>query len=113
MNNYKIAVISLIITAASGLLFAAAPANLLGDKDKETTVIKVEGMSCPYCAKTVEETISKEAGVSSVELDAATGLATITYDKEKTTPEKIAKNVTKETYFESKVVKDIQRDNSD
>ena len=113
MKNFKIIVISLIITAGTGLLFAASPANLSGDNDKETTVIKVEGMVCSSCAKRVEATLYKEAGVSSVDLDAASGLVTITYDKEKTTPEKIAENVTKETYFESKVVKDIQKDKSE
>lgn len=113
MKNFKIALISLIMTAATGLLFAAAPANSAGDNGKETCVIKVEGMTCSFCAKRVEETLNKEAGVSSVDLDAATGLATITYDKEKTSPEKIAQNVTKETYFESEVVKDIQKDKSE
>ncbi len=113
MKIFKIALISLILTATSGLLFAASPANLSGDNDKATCVIKVEGMVCSHCAMRVEETLYKEAGVSSVDLDATTGLATITYDKEKTTPEIIAQNVTKETYFESKVVKEVQKDKSE
>lgn len=113
MKTFKTAVISLIITASAGLLFAAEPANLSGDNNKETCVIKVEGMVCSHCAKRVEATLYKEAGVSSVDLDAASGLVTITYDKEKTTPEIIAENVTKETYFESKVVKDIQKAKSE
>ena len=106
MKNNRIALTFLIVAAATGLLFAAAPANIPGDNGKETCVIKVEGMTCSYCAKTVETTLNKEAGVSSVELDLATGLATVTYDKEKTTPEIIAQNVTKKTYFESEVFKD-------
>ena len=112
MKTFKIAVISLIITASAGLLFAA-PAILSGDNDKETCVIKVEGMVCSHCTRSVEETLYKEAGVFSVDLDAITGLATITYDKEKTTPEIIAQNVTKETYFKSKVVKEVQKDKSE
>lgn len=106
MEKYKIALLFLIVTAATGTLLAAPPADLFGDNDKETTVIKVDGMTCSFCAKTVKAAFSNEAGVSSVELDAATGLATITYDKDKTTPEQLAINVTKETYFESEVVKD-------
>ena len=113
MKTLKIALISLIITAVSGSLFAAAPVDIAGDNDKETCVIKVEGMTCSFCAKRVEATLNKEAGVSSVDLDSITGLATITYDKDTTTPEKIAQNVTKENYFESKVVKDIQKEKSE
>lgn len=112
MKIYKIALICLTLTGTSGLLFAVS-ANLPGDNDKATTVIKVAGMACSSCAKRVEATLNKEAGVSSVELDAATGLATITYDKDATTPEKIAQNVTKETYFESVVVKDVQKEKSE
>ena len=113
MKNYKITLISLILISATGLLFAASPAILSGDNDNETCVIKVEGMSCSFCAKTVKETFTQEAGVSSVELDAVTGLAKITYDKEITSPELLAQSVTKETNFESKVVKDIREDKSE
>lgn len=113
MKTFKIALTTLIIITITGLLFAATPAILSGDGDKETAVIKVEGMTCSFCAKTVKTAFSKEAGVSSVELDAETGLATITYDKDKTSPELVAQNVTKETYFESKVVKDVQVDKSE
>lgn len=113
MKNFKIALITLVLITATGTMYAASPAISFGDNDKETTVIKVEGMTCSFCAKTVKTALNNEAGVSSVDLDALTGLATITYDKEKTSPEKIAENVTKETYFESKVVKDIQEDKSE
>ena len=113
MKIYKITLISLILISAAGLLFAASPAILSGDNEKETTVLKVEGLSCSFCAKTVKETLTKEAGVSSVELDAATGLVTVTYNKEKTSPEIIAQNVTKDTSFKSEVVKDIQKDKSE
>ena len=113
MKNHKIALISLILILATGLLFAAAPANLSGDSDKETCVIKVSGMTCSYCVKSVEKAMNKEAGVSSVTLDLSTGLATVTYDKDKTTPEKIAENITKATYFESEVVTVVTKELSE
>ena len=104
MKYYKIALLSLILISATGLLFAATPANLFGDNDTKTCVIKVSGMTCSYCVKSVKKAMNKEAGVSIVALDLATGLATVTYDKDKTTPEKIADKVAKETHFEGEVV---------
>ena len=86
MKNNRIALTFLIVAAATGLLFAAAPANIPGDNDKEKCVIKVEGMTCSYCAKTVETTLNKDAGVSSVDVDLATGLATATDHRQNTTP---------------------------
>ncbi|MCH8304078.1 MAG: heavy-metal-associated domain-containing protein [Candidatus Marinimicrobia bacterium] len=113
MKYYKIALLSLILISATGILFAAAPANLSGDDDTKTCVIKVNGMTCSYCVKSVEKAMNKEAGVSSVTLDLSTGLATVTYDKDKTTPEKIAENVTKATYFESEVVTVVTKELSE
>ena len=103
MKYYKIALLSLILISATGLLFAAAPEILSGDNDKETCVIKVNGMTCSYCVKSVKKAMNEEAGVSTVALDLATGLATVTYDKYNTTPEKFVEKVTKETRFESEV----------
>lgn len=113
MKYYKIALLSLILISTTGLLFAAAPVNLSGDDDTKTCVIKVNGMTCSYCVKSVEKAMNKEAGVSSVVLDLSTGLATVTYDKDKTTPEKIAENVTKATYFESEVVTVVTKELSE
>ena len=104
MKYYKIAILSLILISATGLLFSAVPANLSGDDDTKTCVIKVSGMTCSYCVKSVKKAMINETGVSIVALDLATGLATVTYDKDKTNPEKIAENVTKETRFEGEVV---------
>ena len=89
-----------------GLIITGLNAAAIGDENKKTTTIKVSGMSCSYCAKMVEESISSDVGVASVKLDLATGLATVTYDENKTSPETISKKVKKETYFDSEVVKD-------
>ena len=75
-----------------------------GDSDKETAVIKIGGMSCNYCAKMAKESMTSTEGVESVKLDLTSGLATVTYDKQSTDPNKIASNVEKETHFDSEVV---------
>ncbi len=113
MKYYKIALLSLILISTTGILFAAAPANLSGDDDTKTCVIKVSGMNCSYCVKSVEKAMNKEAGVSTVAVDLATGLATVTYDKDKTNPEKIADKVAIETRFEGEVVTVVTKELSE
>lgn len=103
MSKIKFIVLSILIIGISinsNQIFASGK----GDSDKETTVIKISGMNCKYCAKTVEESMTSAEGVESVNLDFDSGLATVTYDKQSTNPEKIASAVEKDTYYESEVV---------
>jgi len=103
MNKMKLVILLFLavgLSINSNLLLASGE----GDAEKETTVIKVEGMSCKFCAKMVEESMTSAEGVESVKLDFASGLATITYDKQSTNPEKIATTVQKDTYFDIEVV---------
>ena len=51
---------------------------MLGKK----VVVKIEGMSCGHCAKSVEEGIKKLEGVKSVKVDLENKNATITYKDE-------------------------------
>ena len=95
----------IVLLTVFGMTIAGLNAAAIGDEDKKTTTIKVSGMSCSYCVKTVKECINSEAGVTSVELNLVTGLATVTYDENKTSPESISKKVDKETRFGSEVVK--------
>jgi len=98
-------VVLMIIFAGISIDTSQLQAMGAGDGEKETTVIKIEGMSCRFCAKMAEESMTSVEGVETVNLDLATGLATVTYDKQTTDPEKIAMTVKKDTYFESEVVK--------
>jgi len=103
MTKIKFIVLSILIIGIginSNQIFASGK----GDSEKETTVIKINGMSCKFCAKMAEESMTSAEGVESVKLDLASGLATVTYDKQSTNPEKIASTVEKETYFDSEVV---------
>lgn len=103
MSKIRFIVLTILIIGFginSNQIFASGE----GDSDKETTVIKISGMSCKFCAKSVEKSMTSVEGVESVKLDLTSGLATVTYDKQSTNPEKIASIVEKETYFESEVV---------
>src|SRR5260370_1182035 len=49
-------------------------------------VLKVSGMSCSACAKTVEKEAKKINGVKSAKVSQPNGQAEITYDPAKTSP---------------------------
>ncbi|MCH8927914.1 MAG: heavy-metal-associated domain-containing protein [Candidatus Marinimicrobia bacterium] len=103
MSKIKLVVLSIFIIGI-GIHSNQLLASGKGDSDIETTVIKIEGMSCSFCAKTAEKSMTSAEGVESVKLDLDSGLATVTYDKQKTNPEKIASTVKKDTRFDSEVV---------
>ncbi len=106
MKTISVKSVVVVLLTVFGMTITGLNAAAIGDENKKTTTIKVSGMSCSYCVKMVEESISSDVGVASVKLDLATGLATVTYDENKTSPETISKKVNKETYFDSEVVKD-------
>ncbi len=106
MKIVSVKSVIVVLLTLFGMTITGLNAAAIGDENKKTTTIKVSGMTCSYCAKFVEESISSDVGVAFVKLDLATGLATVTNDENKTSPETISKNVKKETYFDSEVVKD-------
>ncbi len=50
----------------------------------ETTVIKINGMTCRHCTSSVEEALGKRAGVESVVADLESGTATVVHDERAT-----------------------------
>jgi copper chaperone CopZ len=47
---------------------------------KSTLELKVEGMTCEGCVRSVERKLSKVAGVESARVDLGTATATVEYD---------------------------------
>ena len=71
-------------------------------------VLKVSGMSCSVCAKTVEKEAKKIEGVKAAKVSQPKGEAEITYDPEKTSPEAIAKKISDKTPFKAEAPKKAQ-----
>ena len=94
-----------VITALA-LLFAVGSlaANAQGQNAPAVakTTLDVAGMACSACAKTVEKTALKLPGVKAAKVDQPSGRAQIEYEPGKTTPEEIAKVISKKTGFEAK-----------
>lgn len=68
-----------------------------------TATLKVSGMSCSACAARVEKAAKEIDGVKAAKVDQPKGTAEITYDADKTTPEAIAKTISKKTPFKTEV----------
>ena len=75
----------------------------------QTCRLKVSGMFCGACAKTVEKTAKKIDGVTAVKVSQPKGLAEITYDPAKTNPDTIAKALTAKTRFKAEAEKHTEQ----
>ena len=81
-------------------------AGQAGDKKEHAVcTLKVSGMVCSACSAKVEKTAKKLDGVIAATASQPKGVAEITYDPTKTTPEAIAKIVTEKSGFKATVQK--------
>jgi copper ion binding protein len=60
--------------------------------------IKISGMTCDHCVKTVEKGIRALQGVNRVKVDLATQSAEVAYAPDKVTPDQIKKAITDAGY---------------
>ncbi len=61
--------------------------------EPQTVTLQVKGMTCENCVKGIEGTLENTAGVMENEVSLEDRTATITYDANKLSPEKLAKRV--------------------
>lgn len=73
--------------------------------DGKTETLKVEGMACNVCASRVEKAALGIEGVKATKVDQPKGIAQITFDPAKTTPEAVATAITKQTPFKAEASK--------
>lgn len=60
--------------------------------------LKVQGMTCGHCVKTVTQALEQAEGVKRAQVDLGAGRATVEYDEQRTTPAELAGVVTEEGY---------------
>jgi copper chaperone len=68
-------------------------------------LLKVSGMHCGECAKTVEKAAKTIDGVIVVKASQPKASAEITYDPEKTNPDALAKAINAKTPFKAEVAR--------
>jgi copper chaperone len=92
---------TLVVLSTMAVAFASASQATEKPKTAQVCTLNVSGMVCGACAGTVEKTAKKIDGVISVKANQPKGTAEITYDPAKTTPDAIAKAITKKTPFKA------------
>lgn len=87
------------------MMVTAASANPQHDKapSGQICTLKVSGMFCGACAKTVEKAAKKIDGVKRVSVSQPKGSADITYDPAKTSPAAIAAVISQKTPFKAEI----------
>lgn len=85
-----IALIALAAFLAPSMTMAAAT-----DDTKKVCLLKVRGMSCGSCVSAVKKAATKVDGVKDATVSLEKGQAEVAYDPAKTTPDDIAKAITK------------------
>jgi copper chaperone CopZ len=60
--------------------------------------LKISGMSCKMCVKTIKNLLSELEGIISVEIDLKAGTGIVTYDENMLNEEEILKNEAFELY---------------
>lgn len=61
-------------------------------------LIKIEGMHCHRCEQTIRQALQKYPGIREVEIDFASGQASVLYDKGSVTTSQLADAVVKAGY---------------
>jgi copper chaperone len=64
----------------------------------KTMTLDVRGMTCGHCKMSVEGALDEIEGVSSVEVDLATGKVNVTYDESKVSLEQMQEAVEDQGY---------------
>ncbi|CAF30720.1 heavy-metal transport ATPase related protein [Methanococcus maripaludis S2] len=64
----------------------------------EELKLKISGMSCQMCVKTIKNLLSELEGIINVDIDLEAGLGTVTYDEKILNEEEILKNEAFELY---------------
>lgn len=95
------------IISAIALVGSAQPGQegVAQAENQRVVTLKVSGMQCHICAGTVERAAKELAGVIAATADQPKGTAEISYDAAKTSPEAIARFLTRKSGFKAELPK--------
>jgi mercuric ion binding protein len=91
-----------LLTIVIALMFALG--SLAGAGEAAKTTLAIEGMTCGGCAAAVKLHLKRTEGVTAYEVSYEQKRAVVTYDSERTTPQKIAESVATGTGYKVTVV---------
>lgn len=64
----------------------------------QLVLIKIDGMHCHRCEQTIQRALEKHAGVREVEIDFASGQASVLFDRGSVTTSELAETIVKAGY---------------
>lgn len=64
----------------------------------ETTILKVNGMSCEHCVKSITKAVSALPGIGSVKVDLTAGTVSVEHDPEQSPLDKIKAEIEDQGY---------------
>lgn len=73
--------------------------------------VRVDGLSCPFCAYGLEKKLNKLDGVENIDVDFEKGLVTLRVREDKKISKKDIKTKVEEAGFTTKEIKDPKSDN--
>jgi copper chaperone len=63
-----------------------------------TTTLKVHGMTCDHCVRSVRQALESQDGVARADVDLQAGRANVDFDESRVTPRELASAVAEEGY---------------
>lgn len=79
-----------IVFASIMAIFILTSGSLYAQETSKYEVVKIKvSMTCDHCKQTIEKNIAFEKGVKDLDVNLETKMITITYNKEKTSPEQL------------------------
>jgi copper chaperone len=63
-----------------------------------TTTLKVHGMTCDHCVRSVRQALESQEGVARADVDLQAGRANVDFDESRVTPRELANAVAEEGY---------------
>ena len=83
----------LLVGLAVGPSYLSSPVAAAGSAKPKTVHMRIAGMTCAACARGLEASFRKMAGVEKVDVDYKAGQAVITFDPTKQTADSLSKFV--------------------
>lgn len=79
-------------------------------RSQEKYIVRVDGLSCAYCAYSLEKSLKSLEGVTQVEINLKEGTATLTLSEATKLKEEVIKQTVKDSGFTPRSVKKIEKE---
>ncbi len=109
MKNLLITV--LILAGLSSAFAQETQDTQVEDKELKGTIkVRVDGLSCPFCAYGLEKKLKKMEGVEKIDISVEDAYALLTIEDGKTVTEKAIRKNVKEAGFTARQITEVETD---